>query len=1011
MLSRALGGAVLAALVLALPPAALGATFTVDVTTDGAPDAPVATNGCEATGGDECTLREAIAAANATVAADSIVFSVANNSVIDIDFAGQGTLPSITQPVSMGGSAIGFVFAEINGPGPGSGADPVRNGLRLTSAASGSSIRGLSIVDFDNGLVVDGADNVSVESNRIGRRANGNALGNGNSAAEMGILVDNDTNSDSIRFNEIVANSNGIALDPASDLTTIEGNLIGTDGAGTAGLGNTFTGVAAGASDDTTILNNTIVSSGGGAVIVAGQRAVIRGNTIGVSSSTVLPNSGDGILVSGNPGGSATIGGPLQSDGNVVAASGGAGVRLENDAGDNTLQNNTIGTDSAGNTFGGASRNGGGGVVVNKGPGNRIGTPGAGNRISANANDGILVEDTLSLGPAPSATRIESNVIGEAGGNQSDGIEVDDGASGTVIGSPGAGNTVMDNGSDGIAVNGGATTTVQGNRSGVNAAGTAPRGNGDDGISVNGADGTIVGGLGAGEGNLSSANGEDGVDVQNNADDTVVRGNLLGTNAAATLGFPNDRGVRVEGDRVVVERNTIAGNVEHGIELDSGDDIRVEGNNVGRTAAGTAIPNGEEGINADSAVNGTVGGPGAAANVIAFNLGDGVRVEGTTPQLTVAENAVFSNGGLGIDVGPDGVTANDTGDGDTGPNGLQNFPELSSAAVSGGQTSVAGSLNSTASTALIVRFYASGGCDGSGSGEGERFLGAVGVTTDGAGNASFALGTLPGTAAGEQITATATGPNGTSEFSACRTVETPPALATISPDTARVAEGERSSFTVTRSGSTSQDAVVFVSSSDGSARAGSDYDAIDTAVFFAAGESSKTIALATRDDTAAEGDETLTVALTSGVRVAPGSPSSAAVTIAGNDRVPDSDIKSLKSQKASSLKRITGTASDDDGDLLGVQVAIFRKAGSRSKPICQNINSKGNVARGKVDSKKRCRPSVFLAATGTSGWTFRLRKALPPGTWTIASRASDGAGLRETTFSGSDRNQANVKLR
>jgi CSLREA domain-containing protein len=1000
---------VLAVLVLASPAGA--ASFPVDVTTDPVPDAPATSNGCQAAGGDECTLREAILAANATAGSDSIGFSIPNDSVIDIDFAGQGVLPSVTQQVTIG-TGSGFIDAEINGPGPGGPADPDRNGLHLTAGASGSQIRAMSIVDFDNGVMLDGADNVTVDSNRIGRRANGNALGNGNAGNEFGIVASGDANGNAISFNQIMANSNGIALNSAADLTTIDANFIGIDGAATAGLGNTFDGVAAGGAPDTTISNNIVGNNGDNAIITAGPRAVIRGNSIGTVSSIPAPNGAHGILVASN-GGSATIGGPTQPDGNVIVGSGAVGVKLEGSLGNNVLQNNTIGSSSTGDPLGDAARNDGGGVVVNKGPGNRIGTPGAGNRISDNGNEGILVEDTLPAGAAPSGTRIESNVIGAGGGNATDGIEVDDGATGTVIGAPGAGNAVMSNGAHGIQVTGGTNTTVQANRVGVDDAGDSPRGNVDDGISVSSTPGTVVGGLGPGEGNVSAANGERGIDVENGSDDTIVRGNLVGTNAAGTLAFPNDQGIRIEGDRVLVERNTIAGNVTEGIQLDDGDAIRAEGNNIGRTAGGAAMPNGAAGIDANNGVTGTVGGPGAASNTIASNLGDGVFVNGTTPQLTVAENAISGNGGLGIDLGTDGVTANDAGDGDSGANALQNAPEVSSAVASGGQTAVTGSLGTTPSTPVTVRFFASSACDASGRGEGERFLGATAVTTDGAGNAGFGV-TLPATAVGEQVTATATGPGGTSEFSSCRAVEAPPSpaigVATISPPSASVAEGGLASFEVSRSGSTAQDALVFVTSADGSARAGADYDALDTAVFFDAGETTKTVSLATRQDTAAEGGETLTVSLRSPVRVGLGDPSSTSLTIAGNDRVPDTNIKTPKSQRATRLKTLTGTASDADGDLSRVEVAIFQKVGSRRRPACRNINSKGNAVRGKVDSKRRCRPTTFLRASGTEKWSFKLRKTLPKGTWTIATRATDRAGLRETTFSKSDRNQVGVKL-
>src|SRR6185503_20144329 len=94
-------------------------------------------------------------------------------------------------------------------------------------------------------------------------------------------------------------------------------------------------------------------------------------------------------------------------------------------------------------------------------------------------------------------------------------------------------------------------------------------------------------------------------------------------------------------------------------------------------------------------------------------------------------NSIFANGNLGINLNgaPDGffgpVTANDPGDGDTGPNGLQNNPLLSFAGPSGSHSVVGGTLNSTPDTTFHIEFFANDAADPSGTGEGQTFLGAI----------------------------------------------------------------------------------------------------------------------------------------------------------------------------------------------------------------------------------------------------------------------------------------------
>lgn len=120
------------------------------------------------------------------------------------------------------------------------------------------------------------------------------------------------------------------------------------------------------------------------------------------------------------------------------------------------------------------------------------------------------------------------------------------------------------------------------------------------------------------------------------------------------------------------------------------------------------------------------------------------------------------------------MTSNDAGDTDPGTNNLQNFPVLNSAVrFANGVTTVAGSLNSTASTGFTIELFMAV-ADASGHGEGQILVSTPqNITTNSAGNKTFTfqLGNL---AAGMSLTATATvtavSNGSTSEFSANTTV-------------------------------------------------------------------------------------------------------------------------------------------------------------------------------------------------------------------------------------------------
>jgi trimeric autotransporter adhesin len=198
---------------------------------------------------------------------------------------------------------------------------------------------------------------------------------------------------------------------------------------------------------------------------------------------------------------------------------------------------------------------------------------------------------------------------------------------------------------------------------------------------------------------------------------------------------------------------------------------------------------------------GTIGGVGALANVltnpnpndILFNA-NLIRHEATAGNVDFSLNRMFVTGPgapVGIDLGStSGITANDLLDPDTGPNGLQNFPILTSATRTSatGVVSLSGTLNSLPNRSFRLVFYANPNGVRAG-----QFLGdsSTDVSTDAGGNASFGplqLNFGNGTTVINNVTATATLidnvsllPFATSEFAASIPIQlvTPPATFTV----------------------------------------------------------------------------------------------------------------------------------------------------------------------------------------------------------------------------------------
>ena len=355
-------------------------------------------------------------------------------------------------------------------------------------------------------------------------------------------------------------------------------------------------------------------------------------------------------------------------------------------------------------------------------------------------------------------------------------------SSGTTIGgtTPAARNVIATT-SVAIYLNICSSNIVQGNYIGLNAAGNAALPIFEGIQMIQGADSNVIGGTAPGAGNVIGGFVSDGIGIGTSAgpgDGTIIQGNFIGTDATGTapLGTGTAGVIVGSGNGTVIGGSAAgAGNVIHagqfGVSLNGGSGWTIQGNSIGVGATGQPLGNGASGICGVSATDGIIGGrnPGEG-NHIAFNGLQGVTVTGSG--WTIVGNSMESNHGTAIwlneSCGLQGSpTPNDSGDGDTGPNGVQNFPIVQSVS-NGASTHVTGKFNTSPSADYTLDFYADPACSNFPREflQGKTYLGSAPVSTDGSGHADFDV-TLPvETEAGARISVTATDQNGnTSELS------------------------------------------------------------------------------------------------------------------------------------------------------------------------------------------------------------------------------------------------------
>jgi hypothetical protein len=658
------------------------------------------------------------------------------------------------------------------------------------STASGNLIQGNFI-----GTDVSGMSALDNSARGIALTSGGNVVG-GATPGARNVISGNLTGGVYLRGswatgNRILGNfigtnalGNSAILTPASRAVNDNGVIL--DGA----TGNTIGGAAVGA-------RNLISGNVAAGVWLTGSGTsgnVVQGNFIGtlVDGTAALANS-EGVTLSGGANGN-TVGGSATGAGNLISGNRIRGVSLTGPGTSaNVLQGNRIGSNAPGTT---AVGNGGvlafdaTGVLIRDAAGNTIGgsVAGAGNLIAGNGEDDVQIFGSGAANNAVAGNFIGTNAAGTARlpnpshSESGSAIHMDLGAhNNTIGGTVAAARNLLDGNINGIDLGTGSTgNLIQGNFIGTDITGTKAVPNYHGIVIYWGADNTI-GGTTTGAGNLVSGNYDDGANIQGSGN--LVQGNFIGTDVTGTAPLPNGTllpwagfGLATEGlnntigGAVAGAGNLISGNKGDGIIVEDAGGTLIAGNLIGTQKDGIH-PLGNTGTGIE-VVFGFDGGATITGNSIAFNhtgiiVGTDILVDKTTA-IAILGNSSHDNQTLGIDLARDGVTPNDPGDTDVGPNHLQNTPVLKSAVATAGGVTVTGSLNSTPGHTFRVEFFADMVASPSGSGEARRFLGFVNVTTDGGGNAGFTAA-LPALLPGEVFvaaTATDLATSDTSEVSA-----------------------------------------------------------------------------------------------------------------------------------------------------------------------------------------------------------------------------------------------------
>ena len=430
----------------------------------------------------------------------------------------------------------------------------------------------------------------------------------------------------------------------------IQGNYLGTDPTGSAAVGDSQFGIyvndvpgnqigGAGPGAGNVISGSVANSSGNNpdaaspGIFIFGQDAknnVVQGNYIGTNAAgtAAIPNQ-IGITISYDAV-FTQIGGTAPGAGNVISGNKFEDIYLANGSHDTSIQGNLVGLNATGTAVLGSNNCG---IDSEDYSAKNVigGTTPAARNVVAGHTYGIYVYGIHGFYNTVQGNYIGTDVTGTVALGNTNGIVLN-GRFNTFGGTTPAARNIVAGNQIGVTILNFNSNSVTGNYIGLSSQGT-PLGNPGDGVLITNASGATIGGATAGAGNLISANGN-GITIA--SPQVFVLGNLIGTDPTGTIAMGNagdgiqiaDQSRCVIGGATARARNVISGNGTNGVE--------VRGAGIGNTIEGNYV------------------GTNAAGNVPLSNGQNGLLIAARSTVIggTVAGagNLISGNAGDGITI-------------------------------------------------------------------------------------------------------------------------------------------------------------------------------------------------------------------------------------------------------------------------------------------------------------------------------------------------------------------------